>query len=212
MLTRSHLASRPGRWFPQRRGNYRRVIESNTDAAWGVNPLVVGSSPARRRTQRPWLEAVEARWHAISLVGEVDPNRHGSRLQRLYHLGSESSELAAACDDIVVRPECRDSGAPLIPLSHTDIRIVGDISAPTGAGAMLADHPRTVVVELSRHGDPAYLAGLAPDGLQLGGHGGAHPQSAQPLHRRVEQASDRTFSAELSQRLVFVGARHGYRG
>jgi hypothetical protein len=62
---------------------------------------------------------------------------------------------------------------------------------------MLADQPRPVAVELGRHGDAAYLVGLAADGLQFGGHGGAHSQSAQPLHPAVVGALHGAGAIEL---------------
>src|SRR6202040_2577859 len=67
----------------------------------------------------------------VSSVSEVDPYRHRSRLQRLDDLGPHSPEFASARDDIVIGSEFRHSGTPLSTLSHTDIRVVGNVSTPT---------------------------------------------------------------------------------
>src|SRR6202030_3469401 len=109
----------------------------------------------------------------VSSVSEVDPYRHGSRLQRLDDLGRHSPELASARHDIVIGSEIRHSRAPLTALSDTDIRVVGNVSNPTGASAVLGDDPRPAVVELRRNGNAARLTALATDGFQFGGHRGA---------------------------------------
>jgi TetR/AcrR family transcriptional repressor of lmrAB and yxaGH operons len=77
---------------------------------------------------------------------------------------------------------------------------------------VLRDDPRPVVVELRRNGNAAHLASLATDGFKFGSQRGAQPDSAQPFDCRVKQASDSSFYAELSQRLVVVGVRHGCHG
>jgi TetR/AcrR family transcriptional regulator, lmrAB and yxaGH operons repressor len=99
-----------------------------------------------------------------------------------------------------------------VALSDTDIRVVGDVSAPTRAGAVLTDDPGPVVVELGRDGNHAHVTGLAADCFQFGGQRGAQPESAQPFDCWIEQASDSSLSAELPQRLVSVNIRHGCHG
>src|ERR1700722_14004351 len=90
-----------------------------------------------------------------------------------------------------------------------DVRIVDDVSAPARTGAMLADDPGPLAVELRGHGHAAGLPALAPGGLQLGGHRGAQPQPAHGFHRWVEQiAPDSAFPPELPQRLLVVRVRH----
>src|SRR4051794_17880599 len=122
-----------------------------------------------------WLE------RELPLVGEVDPHGHRSRLERLHHLGSEPTELPSSRHDVVIRPERRDAGAPLVPLSYKDFRVVDDVSAPAGAGTVLTDQPRPVVVELHGNRNAARLTGLTPRRLQFSGQRGAHPELAQPF-------------------------------
>ena len=60
-------------------------------------------------------------------VGEVDPDRHRSRFQRLGNLGPHQTELAAARRNVVVGPEFRYADPPLITLSHANIGVVDDV-------------------------------------------------------------------------------------
>jgi hypothetical protein len=196
------------------------IIEDLTKRGWRVAHRPVAEMHAANRLVRRRRGRASVRRHHVSQsrakltrgqnsVGKVDPDRHRSRLQRLGDLGSHQPELATARRDVVIRSEFRYSGSPLISLSHTNIRVVDNVSAPPGAGAVLTDDPRPVVVELHRNGNTPQLAGLAADGLQLGGHRGAQPQLAQPLDGRIEQATDGALSTEFPQRLVMLAVRHG---
>src|ERR1700685_408977 len=177
-------------------------------------PPTASSTPMTKLRQRSPTSPTSTRCGTdqplVTSVGEVDPYRHRSRLQRLSDLGPHSPEVTSARDDIVIGSEFRHSGTPLTTLSHTDIRVVCNVSTPTRASAVLRDDPGTAIVELRRNGNAARLTGLAADGFQFGGQRRAQPESAQPFDRRIEQASNSSFSAELSQRLVVVGVCHGY--
>ena len=52
----------------------------------------------------------------------------------LATLVSHQPELATARRDVVIRSEFRYSGTPLISLSHTNIGVVDNVTAPPGAG------------------------------------------------------------------------------
>src|ERR1700727_2476037 len=119
-------------------------------------PPTASSTPTTRSRERSPTSPISTPCGAEqgqNSVGEVDPDRHRSRLQRLGDFGSHQPELAAARRDVVIRSEFRYSGTPLISLSDTNIRVIDNVSAPPGAGAVLTDDPRPIVVELHRNGN-----------------------------------------------------------